>query len=127
MCVVKTNTYFYVLANCGAPTYTVDVDQSCIELGGVIPPNPTTEGATLAFSCASLLIRTKAPFDYCPVKRCQNDGLWSDAKMSCGAGKWTIGTRRLSRHLSLIKLIKGKVGSIIFHPSFHLLMPNLPK
>ena len=78
----------YLSVDCGAPAYTVDVDQSCIH-AAVVPPEPTTEGATLTFSCASLLIRTKAPFDYCPVKRCQNNGLWSDANLSCGACKYT--------------------------------------
>ena len=38
------------------------------------------------FSCASLLIRTKAAIDYCPVMVCEDTGVWSKAGISCGGG-----------------------------------------
>ncbi|KAL3876469.1 hypothetical protein ACJMK2_034312 [Sinanodonta woodiana] len=71
-----------VLADCFALNYELVGDNSCMS-AGVSKPANTLEGAMLKFYCKSLLIRTPTGIDYCPIKVCQSNGTWSNAKLSC--------------------------------------------
>ena len=73
--------------NCGMPPpNSLALAQSNCATVNYTQLTSTMEGSTLTFSCTSLLIRTTATIDYCPVIVCQSTGLWRLAQLSCGAG-----------------------------------------
>ena len=76
-----------ISVDCGTPTPQLSYYQACSELASFHYPYPTTVGAFVKFSCESLLIRTRAPEDYCPLMVCQPNGLWTAAKLTCGGGR----------------------------------------
>lgn len=77
------------LADCGPSTFSISTDVSCteIDIGAIVSPNSTTEGAKIVYPCKSLLIRTTAKMDYCPVEVCQADSTWRPANLSCGSSE----------------------------------------
>ncbi|XP_060606041.1 plasminogen-like [Ruditapes philippinarum] len=55
-------------------------------------PNTTEEGTNITYTCKSLLTRTKAQIDYCPVQLCQANGTWREATLSCGSSECINGS-----------------------------------
>ncbi|KAH3863521.1 hypothetical protein DPMN_026510 [Dreissena polymorpha] len=56
-----------------------------LDLDSVVSPADNLQGAMIVYPCKSLLIRTSAKRDYCPVELCEASGTWRPADVSCGS------------------------------------------